>query len=913
MLLHFFPATLSRSIRYNISMLTLPLSSPDATLDNAGGKGASLARLVRLGLPVPPGFLLTTEAYRRYITAYALDGVISSNLAGLSSEDPDGLERASSAIRIAFSAGNMSQQVGSALMDAYHRLDPASSGVAVRSSATTEDLPDLSFAGQQETYLNVVGEAQLRKAVVDCWSSLWTARAIGYRLRNGLPQQEAALAVVVQRMVYSQASGVLFTANPLTGLLSEMVIDAAFGLGEALVSGQVEPDHYVVDALSGELRTLTLGGKGTATRAKAGGGVENVQEMASDRQVLSPEKVRRLAEAGRRIQAEYGSPQDIEWAYVGDDLYILQSRPVTSLYPVPAISFDPLIAWFSFAAVQGIVGPMTPLGQEAAQRVVVGVGKKVGAKVRFEDQDILVAAGERLWIRIDDLLRNPLGSRILWAALGIVEPGTRQVLQGVVDDPRFSVGKGKLKYKTLRRMFGYILPALLEMPRTLLQPEKARGRFDARLETYLRSVSIPGGVDRFERLANAAAFLDAQGGLADALPMLLPLFMPVMATSLIALNLIAHLLPPDEAGRHPISMAVLEITRALPGNVTTQMDLALWKAATRIKEDPDSRQAFRSAGASALAGAYLSGSLPSVARSLMADFLSTYGMRGVGEIDLGRPRWREDPTSVLRTLQDYLEIPPEAAPDLVFERSARAADAAVERLAAEARRQRGGWFKEKLVLAAARRVRLLLGGRESPKFYAIRAMDIVRSTLLAIGRDFVEAGMILDANDLFFLHVSELAALARREQRDWKVLIAGRRQVYDRELRRRQVPRLLISDGRTFYEGIGAGSDSPQAITGSPVSPGVVEGRVRVVFDPRRAHLEQGDILVCPGTDPAWTPLFMTAGGLVMEVGGMMTHGSVVAREYGIPAVVGVHQATQRLKDGQRIRLDGSTGKIVLL
>ena len=288
-------------------------------------------------------------------------------------------------------------------------------------------------------------------------------------------------------------------------------------------------------------------------------------------------------------------------------------------------------------------------------------------------------------------------------------------------------------------------------------------------------------------------------------------------------------------------------------------------------------------------------------------------MRGVGEIDLGQPRWREDPTPVMQSLQSYLGIAPEYAPDALFAQGARAAEAAIERLAAEARRQRGGWLKEKLLRGAARRVRLLMGARESPKFIAVRAMGVVREFLLETGRAFAAAGTLALPDDLFFLHVSELEALSRQEDRDWQALVAERRRTFARELRRRQVPRVLVSDGRAFYEGVGAEFDSDQAISGSPVSPGVVEGLVHVVLDPRQAQLAPGEILVCPGTDPAWTPLFMAAGGLVMEVGGMMTHGSVVAREYGIPAVVGVHQATQRLKDGQRIRLDGSSGKIVVL
>jgi rifampicin phosphotransferase len=901
-------------------MIIIPFISPLASLENAGGKGASLARLTRLGLPVPPGFIIATDAYRNFVATNGLTGVITSSISGIVAGDAEKLELASAQIWAAFSAGRLPEEIARAVSQEYlalrqqadgDRLAPVS--VAVRSSATTEDLPDLSFAGQQDTFLNVIGEAQLRKAVIDCWSSLWTARAIGYRARNAIPHAQAALAVVVQRMAASETSGVMFTANPLTGLLNESVIDATFGLGEALVSGQVEPDHFVVDSFSGEIRSITLGAKGISTRSKAGGGVESIREDAAGRQALSEEQVRRLVAAGQEIQNEYGAPQDIEWAFASDKMFILQSRPITSLFPVPRVSFDPLLIWFSFGAVQGLVGPMTPLGQEAIQRVVLGMAKKLRIKITYQEQDIFGVAGERLWVKMSDVIRNPFGNRIIGGLMGFVEPSVRQILQSLVADPRLGAGRGHLKFSTLRRLLGFFLPVAANTLRNMLRPDQARERFDALLEAYLQTIQIVAGADRFERLANFAAFMGAQGGLADALPTLLPRFIPIFGPAIASLNLIGHLLPKKDDGNHGFSMLALDVNRGLPHNVTTEMDLELWKTATTIRADAEARDAFRVTDIPALVSLYWSGALPAVAQFVMEQFMEKYGMRGVGEIDLGQPRWREDPTPVMQTLKSYLQITPEAAPDLLFEKGARAAEEAIERLAIEARRQRGGWIKEKLVRGAGRRVRLLMGARESPKFLAVRAMGIVRNVLLEIGNEFVIAGTIAHRDDLFYLHVTELEALSRQDTRDWKALIAGRRLAYERELRRRQVPRVLVSDGRAFYEGIGAETDTGYLISGSPVSPGIVEGIVHVVLDPRGVQLAPGEILVCPGTDPAWTPLFLAAGGLVMEVGGMMTHGSVVAREYGIPAVVGVHQATLRLKDGERIRLDGTSGRIAVL
>ncbi len=889
-------------------MTIIPFTSPEATLDTAGGKGANLARLTRAGFDVPPGFIISTEVYRAFVGANSLQTVIQSAVENLAADEAGALEQASARIRTAFSAGKMTVETESTVRTAYGNLNGVP--VAVRSSATAEDLPDLSFAGQQDTYLNIIGEGELLKAVINCWSSLWTARAIGYRMRNHIPHNDAALAVVVEEMVRSDVSGVLFTANPLTGLLSESVIDSTFGLGEALVSGQVEPDHFVVDTASGAIISKTLGAKKVSTRGKAGGGVETIAEDAGARQTLSDTDIRQLASLGSQIQKEYGTPQDIEWARAGGKLFILQSRAVTSLFPLPAS--DGFTIWFSFGAVQGVLAPFTPLGSDTGQCVFTGGAKIFGVQVAYDAQTVLVPAGERLWIKVSDLVRHPLGRRVFSALLGFIEPSIGKILRGLVDEPQLGAGKGRFKLSTARRLAGFALTMLGRFARTLHNPEKARADFDQLIERELSTAHITVSGDMHARLAQRLDFM--KGRMSAAFPMLLPRFIPVLGPGMGILNLLTHLTTESSGTDHGFSMLALDVTRGLPNNVTTEMDLALWDTATAIRGDAASLAVFTCTDAPLLALRYANGALPEAAQKAIAAFMSRYGMRGVGEIDIGQPRWRDDPTPIMQTLQSYLQITdPNAAPDVLFARGQKTAEEAIEQLAAAARKQRGGWFKEKLIRFAARRLRILLGVREAPKFYAVRMIGIVRQELLESGKELTEAGVFERPDDIFFLHISELESLSRNESRDWKDIIAGRYTAYEREQRRRQIPRVLVSDGRTFYEGIGAETDTGDVITGSPVSAGVVEGIVHVVLDPRGTQLAPGEILVCPGTDPAWTPLFMAAGGLITEVGGMMTHGSVVAREYGIPAVVGVHQATIRLKDGQRIRLDGTAGKILVL
>jgi pyruvate,water dikinase len=397
----------------------------------------------------------------------------------------------------------------------------------------------------------------------------------------------------------------------------------------------------------------------------------------------------------------------------------------------------------------------------------------------------------------------------------------------------------------------------------------------------------------------------------DCLP---PLFfsrlVPAVACGQVPLQMLLRLCADLPDGER----TVLELTRGLPYNVTTEMDLALWAAASAIRGDQSAAQHFIQTDAATLSAEFLDGSLPPTAQAVLTDFLQRYGMRGVGEIDIGRQRWGEDPTSLFQALNSYLKIENEAlSPEIMFRQGKACAKAAQVRLLAMLKERPGGWGKARLAKVMAGRVRQLTGLRESPKFAAIRAMTAHRQGLMISGRELVSAGLLQRPDDIFFLRLGDLKALAGGEQRDWKTIVTGRRQAYQREKRRRMLPRVLLSDGTAFYEGMGAtGEGNADVITGSPVSPGVVEGPVHVVLDPYGAKLIPGEILVCPGTDPAWTPLFLAAGGLVMEVGGMMTHGSVVAREYGIPAVVGVDQATSRLKSGQRIRLDGSKGMITI-
>jgi pyruvate,water dikinase len=884
--------------------MILPLDG-EISLEIGGGKGANLARLARAGFSVPPGFIIMTRAYRDYVSGNRLEDWVLETACAARIDNPASLEAASAAIRARFASATMTPTVVDAIRTAYAALGRPP--VAVRSSATTEDLPDLSFAGQQDTMLNVVGDAALMRAVVQCWSSLWTARAIGYRARNGVTHDAAALAVVIQQMVASEVSGVLFTANPLSGKRSETVIDATFGLGEPLVSGRVEPDHYIVDESAGRVLERRIGAKSLSVRARADGGTVEALEDAPGRAALTESEILELASLGRRVATLFDAPQDIEWARAAGRFHVLQARPITSLFPLPeGVPTDGLHVLVSFGAFQGMLDPITPLGRDvfcsALPRALASLGGP------FASGRAPFVAGERIFLDVTALVRHPRMRARLRSALRVIEPTTGEALDAVIaDSAPLPAVSGLWLRAPSPRLLVLLTRALGNMTYNLLRPHRGRARIQRRLAAVIeaferRSAAAHSLAERVALLEQAFAWVPHTG---------LPLLAPGFGTGLANLKLLHVLTAHFPEGER----RVLEMTRGLPHNVTTEMDLALWDVARVIRGEASAAAFFGAADADALARECIAGRLPPAAQAAIDAFLRRYGMRGVGEIDLGRPRWRDDPTTLMQVLQSYLRIEDgEQAPDVVFRRGAEAAERALASLIADARRTRFGWFKALLMKRAARRMRALAGLRESPKFTMITMLGAVRAGLLASGHELAATGILDSPDDIFFLHLDELKSVAAGEMRDWRSVVRERRRAYAGEKRRRRVPRLLLSDGRAFFGGTGSSEGiAGSMLAGTPVSPGVAVGLVRVVFDPSGVQLTPGEILVCRGTDPAWTPLFLAAAGLVTEVGGLMTHGSVVAREYGIPAVVGVHDATTRLRTGERVRVDGTNGRITIL
>ena len=868
----------------------------------AGGKAANLGELVRAGFPVPPGFCVTTAAYE----TVADDAGLEPTLAALVEADAGDIGRLAelaAEARSRLAGADVPDVLGREISEAYGELGDGVP-VAVRSSATAEDLPGASFAGQQDTYLNVVGAEAVLDAVRHCWASLWTDRAVSYRATNGIDPRGVRLAVVVQRMVDASVAGVLFTANPVTGKRHQAVIDASTGLGEAVVSGAVNPDHFVANTATGEIVERRLGDKRVAIVAGAGGGTERVELAAeeygaslTDAQILS------LAELGGRVEEHYGAPQDTEWAIDGDGgVWLLQARPITTLFPLPEdapTDDEDLRVYFSFNVAQGVYGPLTPMGIQAFRLITSSVVTFAGHPPAnpHKGAAFFAEAAGRIFMDITPVLRNRQGSAVFEGFMTHAEARTAPIVRQLGNDPRLAAVPTR-RWPILRTILLAFARGRtpLHVAEALALPERARVRA-ARVVAQLRKAdeAPPGATGRL-----VAAERLLRDGPKEILPNVAPVFATGLAANAIAGRLLGDLATDDE---RRVAM------RALPHNPTTEMDLALWALAREARSDSDSAGALGQAPPERLAEEYREGSLPPKLQGGLSDFLRLYGHRGVAEIDLGLPRWSEDPTYIMGVLENYLRLEdPESAPDVRFGRAEREAEEMVSELGRRAKRK--GRLRGTLARFLLGRARELSGLRETPKFTFVLLLARVRSLLWPVGEELAQAGRLGKAEDIFFINIPEAWAALAGE--DLRAVVRERRAAYVREMRRRHVPRLILSDGTEPTAEEHDAAEAENVLRGAPASGGVVSGKARVVMDPGSAHLEPGEILVAPSTDPGWTPLFLTAGGLVMEMGGPMSHGAIVAREYGIPAVVGVPDATERIHTGQKISVDGSEGIVNL-
>ncbi len=844
-----------------------------------GGKGAHLGELSRIeGIRVPAGFCVTTDAFLRLLAeAPSIDEQLL-RLSRLRPDDREQLRALSAEVRRTIEGTAIPDDLAEAITRPLVHLGEHAA-YAVRSSATAEDLPTVSFAGQQDTYLNVMGPAAILQHVSRCWASLFTERAVTYRIRNGFDHRKVHMAVVVQQMVFPQAAGILFTADPVTSNRKVASIEASFGLGEALVSGLVNADVYKVR--DGEVIAKVVATKQLAIHAAPAGGTQEqaIEPELQQQPALTDAQAVRLAQLGRQIEAHFGRPQDIEWCLVDDGFQIVQSRPITTLFPIPEAGDRENHVYVSVGHQQMMTDAMKPLGLSLFQLTALRP---------------MAEAGGRLFIDVTQALASPASRTGILDVLGKSDPLIRDALQTIL-------GRGDFIRPRPGEGHGGALPGNASAPieTNPVIVDELIGHSQASLATLKRDIQTKSG----------SALLDFI--LADLQELKRLLFEPRSFQVIMAAVEATWWLNEQLQAWLGEKNAADTLTQSVPHNVTSEMGLALLDVADVIRPYPNVVDFLQHVEGEDFLDelAELTGGRE--ARDAIRAYLDKYGMRCTGEIDITRPRWSERPTTLVPILLSNIKNFEPGAGKRRFEQGLQEARDKEQELLERLRALPDGEQKAEEVKRMIDRVRTYIGYREYPKYGIVNRYFVYKQALLEEAERLVQAHVLHEKEDIFYLTLQELHDVVRTNQVDDQ-LIRRRKDTF-RSYQALTPPRVLTSDGEVVAGAYRRNDFPAGALVGLPVSAGTIEGRARVILDMAEAELEAGDILVTAYTDPSWTPLFVTIKGLVTEVGGLMTHGAVIAREYGLPAVVGVEHATRLIRDGQRIRVHGTDGYVKLL
>jgi rifampicin phosphotransferase len=857
----------------------LDLQETDETLVAVvGGKGAQLGELSRIdGVRVPAGFCVTTDAFRRIMAEVPSARESLERLSRLNPDDREAIRALSAEIRRTIDGVAIPGDLAAAITRALARFGEQAA-YAVRSSATAEDLPTASFAGQQDTYLNATGPAAILQHISRCWASLFNERAVLYRLRNGIDHRGVHMAVVVQQMVFPQAAGILFTADPVTGNRKVATVDASFGLGEALVCGLVNPDVFKVR--DGEVVAKAIATKQLAVDARPAGGTREVviEAQRQTQPALTDTQVVRLVQLGRRIEAHFGRPQDIEWCLVDGGFQIVQSRPVTTLFPVPESGDQEHHVYISVGHQQMMTDAMKPLGISMWQLTAMAP---------------MHEAGGRLFVDATKRLASPASRAGLLDVVGRSDPLTGDALETVLDSGFIPTlpdgGPGGPPFGSA--------PAPIETDPAIVTELIERSQTS--IAALRRDIRTKTGPALFDLLLEA--FQEHKRVLGD------PLSMQAIMAGMEATWWLNDQLQEWLGEKN----AADTLTLSAPGNITSEMGLALLDVADAIRPHPEVVAFLQRAQDDGFLDELPKLAGGTEARQAIEAYLDRYGMRCVGEIDITRPRWRERPTTLVPVILDNVRNFEPGAAKRRFEQGRQEAQKKAQEVLERLRALPDGEHKANETKRMIDRVRTFIGYREYPKYFIISRYFVYKQALLEEAGRLVQASVLPEKEDVFYLTFQEFRDVVRSNQVDHE-LIRQRKDAF-RSYRALTPPRVLTSDGEVI-DGAYRRDDVPAgALIGLPVSAGTIEGRARVILDMAQADIEPGDILVTAHTDPSWTPLFVAIAGLVTEVGGLMTHGAVIAREYGLPAVVGVVDATRLIPDGQRIRVHGSDGYVEIL
>lgn len=858
-------------------------------LMTVGGKGVNLGELSRIdGIRVPDGFCVTTEAYRKSIVDNVELKMLIEKLTELKAGDRDQISQISKNIRLLIENIKMKSDIQDEIAKALS-IYGDNEAYAIRSSATAEDLPHASFAGQQDTYLNVKGKDEIVRYIIKCWASLFTDRAVTYRIQNNFDHRKVLLSVVVQKMIMSEASGIMFTADPMTSDRRTLTIDAGFGLGEALVSGLVNPDIYKL--VDGRITKKNIGTKEMEIRTDQSGGTQEIgiEGDRQQRQVLEDEKIQELAAMGKKIESYFGSPQDIEWCLFDNEFYIVQSRSITTLFPLPETeSCNTPRVYMSIGHTQMMTDAIKPLGMSFFEMISEASMEKIGG---------------RIYTDITHDLSSNMGRSRLVMASGKQDPLIQSAIKNLIKDKKFmaSLPKGKRNIQGGIFTLGSIVETIKIYKKN--DPSIIKeliSEFEKEVRNIDQELSKLSGNQALEFIAK------------DREKLLAMAYNPKMLGAIIAAILVNDSLNKKVEKLLGEKNAADTLTKSLDHNVTTEMGLALCDVADIIRkypevleyisQNPDDENFFQEmeklTGGKETSEAFTA-------------FLDKYGMRCPGEIDITRERFEEKPTQLIPMILNNINVLKLGEHRIRFQAGKKEAKDKEEDIIRRLENLPGGRSKAKKIGDSISLLRNFIGCREDPKYYIVRRYQIYKKALMKEAHKLEEKGILKNAEDIFYLYFDELRDVINTNKLDYSII--EERKVNYARYEKLTPPRVFTSEGFVPPSSFRADNIPKGAISGIPVSTGIVEGRARVVLSVDEAKLEAGDILVTRFTDPSWTPLFVTIKGLVTEVGGFTTHGAVITREYGLPGVVGVENATKLIKDGQRIRVNGTEGYVEIL
>ncbi|WP_034756820.1 phosphoenolpyruvate synthase [Rossellomorea vietnamensis] len=847
-------------------------------LSLVGGKGLNLGLLSKIqGIQVPDGFSVTTVGFRRAVEQNEKYHTLLAMLSKLKPEDRNQIGEVSKEIRDVLLNVTIPSDVVEAVTHHLSRFGEEHA-YAVRSSATAEDLPHASFAGQQDSYLHVIGKDSVLEHIRKCWASLFTDRAVIYRMQNGFDHSEVHISVIVQKMVSPQVSGILFTADPVSSSRKVVSIDAGYGLGEAFVSSLVTPDSYKVQ--DGIIIDKKIATKKLAIYGVNGGGT-GTQPIPPDQQqaaALTDEQVIQLSRIGRKIEAHFGCPQDIEWCLEDGTFYIVQSRPITTLYPIPEAEDGENRVYLSVGHQQMMTDAMKPLGLSFFLLTTPAPMK---------------VAGGRLFVDCTPRLASPASRKSFIELMGKSEPLIKDALTKIVEREGF--------IKTVEDE-GKPAQAKAKVDPIDLDPSivaELIKKSEVSIEQLKQTIHSKKGSELIDFI------------LEDIKELKRILFDP-QSSRVIMAAMDALFWINDHMYQWLGEKNVADIlSQSVPNNITSEMGLALMDVADVIRPHQAVIDYLPQ-----VKDAHFLDELVKVeggreAREAIEDFLSKYGMRCSGEIDISRVRWSEKPTTIVPMILRNIQQFEAQESKRKFEQGRLEAIEKERELLERLSSLPDGEQKVKETKRRIDIIRHFTGYREYPKYGMIHRYFVYKQALLKEAERLAEMNILKEKEDIFYLTFEELQDLVKTNKSK-DDLIRKRKEEYDYN-EKLTPPRVITSDGE-IITGEYKREDLPAgAIAGLAVSSGVIEGRARVIVNMENADLEEGDILVTPYTDPSWTPLFVSIKGLVTEVGGLMTHGAVIAREYGLPAVVGIERATERIQDGQRIRVHGTEGYVEIL